>query len=462
MTPVRLAKLLDGLPPGLAWSAVRAGTHPADPKRRFTGPARGTDVDEVGDRYRLAGVRILLPSDEAYPSLLVDDPGAPAVLFALGDPSVLDGSARVALVGTRSATHYGRQVASELGADLAAEGVVVVSGLARGIDGAAHAGAVRVAGGAPPVAVVGTGLDVVYPSSNRELWTEVAARGVVLSESALGTPPHPGVFPARNRIIAALSDVVVVVECHHNGGSIYTVDAAARRSIPVCAVPGSVMSRASDGTNALLVDGCIPVRDAADVLVAVALARTGVDHRPTKVGTGEESETTDDTDPDPDPDAAAETATDTDTDPDAAAETATDTDTDVNRNKNKSTDRERDVNRNSDPDFPVGGRQQTSPGSGISAGRLAQPVGCPAPTTRVRRTNPIVASQIRADRRLTRSQRLVWEAVDDTPTSFETILLRTDMSIASAAEVCEQLVEEGALICGAGWWTRPPVRSVPR
>ena len=414
MTPVRLAKLLDGFPPGLAWSAVKAGTHPADPRRRFAGPARGTDVDEVGDRYRRAGVRILLPDDDAYPSMLVGDPGAPAVLFALGDPSVVERSPRVALVGTRSATHYGRQVASDLGAELAAEGVVVVSGLARGIDGAAHAGAVRVAGGgAPPVAVVGTGLDVVYPSSNRELWTKVADLGAVLSESALGTRPHPGVFPARNRIIAALSDVVVVIECHRDGGSIYTVDAAARRSIPVCAVPGSVMSRASDGTNALLVDGCIPVRDAADVLVAVSLARAGLDHRP----------------------------------------------------------------RTSASDLPTGvGRKTESDGHPLALGRSAQEIGAASGETAAtpvagspRSGRPRRAAAPLPTRRgtrapfdpeaLTGTQRLVWEAVDDTATSFGTILLRTDLSIPSAAEACEQLAEQGVLTSGAGWWTRAPVGS---
>ena len=129
------------------------------------------------------------------------------------------------------------------------------------------------AASAPPVAVVGTGLDTVYPATNRELWEAVASRGAILSEAALGTKPHPGVFPARNRIIAALSDVVVVVESHRGGGSLYTAEAAARRSIPVCAVPGSVKSRASQGTNGLLVDGCTPVRDAEDVLVAISLAR---------------------------------------------------------------------------------------------------------------------------------------------------------------------------------------------
>ncbi len=370
MTPVRLAKLLDGFQPTLAWRAVQAGAHPADPRRRFATPSRATDLDEVEARYLRAGVTILLPDMEGYPSMLVGDPGAPAVLFVLGDPTVLEGKPRVAIVGTRSATHYGRQVASELARDLAAEGVVVVSGLARGIDGAAHAGALRAGcrDSAPPVAVVGTGLDVTYPPSNRDLWAQVAARGSVLSESALGTKPHPGVFPARNRIIAALSDVVVVVESHRSGGSLYTADAAARRSIPVCAVPGSVRSRASDGTNALLVDGCTPVRDVADVLVAVSLARAGVEQIRADARLVRQSR--------------------------ASGGSITDG---VNRWR---TD-----------------RTETAPAGHDSV------------------------------------QRAVLAAVDDVPTRFETILIRTGLSIASAAEACDQLTEQGSLLAGAGWWS---------
>jgi DNA processing protein len=370
MTPVRLAKLLDGFQPALAWKAVQAGAHPADPRRRFTAPSRTTDLGEVEARYIGAGVSILLPEMEGYPSMLVGDPGAPAVLFALGDPTVLEGNPRVAVVGTRSATHYGRQVASELARDLAAEGVVVVSGLARGIDGAAHAGALRTGcrDSTPPVAVVGTGLDVMYPPSNRDLWTQVAARGAVLSESALGTKPHPGVFPARNRIIAALSDVVVVVESHRSGGSLYTADAAARRSIPVCVVPGSVRSRASDGTNALLVDGCTPVRDVTDVLVAVSLARAGVEQIR------------------------------------ADARLI---------------------------------RQSREPGGSVIDG--------------VNRSGAVraEANPIEHDP----AQGAVLAAVDDVPTRFETILIRTGLSIASAATACDQLSEQGSLVAGAGWWS---------
>jgi DNA processing protein len=380
MTPVRLAKLLDGFSPVVAWKMVRAGAHPRDPQRKFAGPARRTEVEEVGTLYDRAGVKILMPDMVGYPSMLEGDPGAPAVLFALGDPTVLEGRRRVSIVGTRSATHYGRQVASELAGELAADGVVVVSGLARGIDGAAHAGALRATGqtAAPPVAVVGTGLDVEYPPSNKGLWDQVAIRGAVFSESALGTKPHPGVCPARNRIIAALSDVVVVVESHYGGGSLYTADAAARRSIPVCAVPGSVRSRASEGTNALLVDGCIPVRDATDVLVAISLARSGEDeHRP---GAG----------------------------------------------KNR--------------DWRSFCRIDTG-----------QPTD---PSPRGLQTHRSGREPVDSDAVMSPCQRAVFDAVDDTPTAFETILIRTDLSIAEAAEACDQLVERGALLSGAGWWSR--------
>ncbi|MHB1710947.1 MAG: DNA-processing protein DprA [Acidimicrobiales bacterium] len=376
MTPVRLASVMAGMTPMAAWEAIVEGRHVADPERRFTAAARSTEPVEVADRYLRAGVEILMPEDERYPPMLVDDPGAPAVLFAHGNPSVLHGRARVAIVGTRSATPYGRQVASELGRDLSAAGVVVVSGLARGIDGAAHAGALvpPARTSAAPVGVVGTGLDVVYPTSNAALWHHVVERGAVLSESPLGTPPHPRVFPARNRIIAALSDVVVVVESHHRGGALYTAEAAARRGIPVAAVPGSVRSHASEGTNGLLVDGCIPVRDATDVLVAISLASSGrVPPAPAQV---------------------------------AATLVAA-----------RGDQRPRGAKSAAGPELH----------NGSAAGLLTPD---------------------------TAEERSVLEAVDDTPTSFETILTRTDLTIAGAAEACEQLVARGRLLCGAGWWSK--------
>jgi DNA processing protein len=211
---------------------------------------------------------MLQPGDACWPASLVDDPKPPAALYVDGDVSVLD-APRVAIIGTRRCSASGRDVARQLGRELAEAGVCVVSGLAYGIDGAAHGGALQ--GAAAPVAVVGTGLDVVYPPQHRDLWRAVAAKGAVLSEYAPGTPPERWRFPARNRIIAALADVVVVVESHAGGGSLHTVEAALERGRTVMAVPGSVRNAASAGTNALLAAGSPPARDAEDVLVALGL-----------------------------------------------------------------------------------------------------------------------------------------------------------------------------------------------
>jgi DNA processing protein len=157
-------------------------------------------------------------------------------------------------------------VASDFGRQLAAAGVRVVSGLALGIDAAAHAGALSVPG-APPIGVVGNGLDVVYPRRNAAL----AERGVLLSEYPLGSQPRTWTFPARNRIIAALARTLVVVESQMKGGSFHTVDAAADRDVEIMAVPGSVRSPASTGPNELLAQGRSVARDAAEILLTVGL-----------------------------------------------------------------------------------------------------------------------------------------------------------------------------------------------
>ena len=283
MGPARLRAVLDTWAPEEAWALVAAGaacSRPAvalacrpDPAgvaalwRAASGrvvPAR------VWDRHRDAGVAVWLRGSAGYPAELLADVEAPAVLFARGDPAALDGR-RAAIVGTRRCTRYGRDIAYELGRDLAAAGVRVVSGLALGIDGAAHRGALA-AGAGPPVAVVGSGLDVVYPPGHRSLWQEVAAAGLLVSEAPMGARPEPWRFPVRNRVIAALAEVVVVVESAEKGGSRHTVEAAMARDRPVMAVPGSVRSPVSSYTNGLLADGCHPARDAIDVLVALGLS----------------------------------------------------------------------------------------------------------------------------------------------------------------------------------------------
>jgi DNA processing protein len=213
---------------------------------------------------------VLTEDDAEFPVPLTDDLEPPAVLFARGDLQALEGP-RIAIVGTRRCTLYGREVAHDLGRDLAGAGVRVVSGLALGIDGAAHSGALEAAGG-PPVGVVGNGLDVAYPRRHAQLYERIGSAGLLLSEHPLGTKPRSWAFPARNRIVAALAHAVVVVECHARGGSLYTVEEAVRRDVEVFAVPGSVRSPASVGTNQLLHEGHGPVRDAADVLVHLGLS----------------------------------------------------------------------------------------------------------------------------------------------------------------------------------------------
>ena len=187
----------------------------------WSAAATRIDVASVWQRHVDAGVGVAALGSAAYPAPLVDDIEPPGVLFMRGDPAAISGP-RVAIVGTRDATRYGLDLAYELGRELAAAGVAIVSGLAVGIDGAAHAGALA-ADTTPPIAVVGSGLDVVYPRRNAALWREVERRGVLLGEAPLGAPPERWRFPARNRMIAAIADVVVVVESRDAGGSMHTV-----------------------------------------------------------------------------------------------------------------------------------------------------------------------------------------------------------------------------------------------
>jgi len=264
MGPARLRELLQRWTPEQAWAA--AGD-------------RRVDVAECWTAYLEKGVAVHRLGADGYPPALADDHEAPAVLFSAGDLGALEGP-RVAIIGSRRCTRYGRDVAFDLGRDLARIGVHVVSGLALGIDGAAHLGVLAAGDGAtPPVAVVGSGLDVVYPRAHGRLWAQVAQAGVVLSEAPLGARPEAWRFPARNRILAALADVVVVVESRAKGGSFHTVQAADHRGTTVMAVPGPVRSPVSCYTNELLVTGAPPARDVDDVLVALDLIGRGPHRR---------------------------------------------------------------------------------------------------------------------------------------------------------------------------------------
>lgn len=290
MGPARLRALLGAWDPATAWQRVLAGTahgeavvaaacrpDPAAAARAWAEGARRADPERAWWVHQQAGVAVHVLGGASYPAALAADPEAPAVLFTRGRVQGLGSGRSVAIIGTRRASSYGRAVARELGRGLCEAGVTVVSGLALGIDGAAHEGALSVdaAGShaAPPtVGVVGSGLDVTYPRAHRGLWERIAAEGLLVGEAPLGTPPEAWRFPVRNRVIAALVGAVVVVESRYRGGSVHTVEAAAARGRPVLAVPGPVRSPTSELPNGLLADGCHPARDTLDVLVALELA----------------------------------------------------------------------------------------------------------------------------------------------------------------------------------------------
>lgn len=294
--PSRLMALIDGRAPSAAWAAILNGrahewppvvptlrgvSRPQFAKlvERWRIQARGMDPAGFLALHRRAGVHVLVSGAPGYPNRLVGHPEAPPVVFVDGDPRVAD-LPTVGIVGTRRATDLGRSLARDFGRDLAAMGIAVVSGLALGIDGAAHRGALDAKelaserGGAqkvgPPVAVVAGGPDNISPPSNAEIWRAVARSGMVLAEAPLGVGGQPWRFAARNRIVAMLSDVLVVVESHTKGGSMYTVEAALQLGTPVMAVPGSVRSRASSGTNQLLFDGADMCRTVDDILARLA------------------------------------------------------------------------------------------------------------------------------------------------------------------------------------------------
>ena len=276
LTPKKLRGVLMRDDPEEAWfnESQRAGV-------------RHSVVDDMWARCEEHDVRVVSIRETLYPRILRFDPSPPAVLFYRGSLDVL-GQRRVGIVGTRSPTPSGVYTAREFGEQLAHAGVAVVSGLARGIDGAAHQGmkfaheeqGMKFAHDEQssdlgrPIGVVACGLDVVYPKSNAALWEWVGTAGLLLSEYAPGTQAEPYHFPQRNRIIAALSEVVVVVESREKGGSMLTVAEALRRDIEVFAVPGSPRVPSAGGTNLLIQQGCGTVTSTDDLLAALSL-----DHR---------------------------------------------------------------------------------------------------------------------------------------------------------------------------------------
>jgi DNA processing protein len=221
------------------------------------------DVDAALERAARHGILPVPWDDVRYPAALREIVDPPPLLWVRGNPDAI-GGVSVAIVGSRRASAYGLQVAERLARDLADRGIVVVSGLARGADGAAHRGAVR-AGGAT-TAVLGSGCDVVYPAEHRALADEIVGRGAILSELPPGTPPRRPHFPRRNRLISGLSLAVVIVEAAERSGTLITARCGLDQGREVMAVPGNVLSGASRGCHALIKDGAKLVETVDDIL----------------------------------------------------------------------------------------------------------------------------------------------------------------------------------------------------
>jgi DNA processing protein len=236
--------------PGAARDSIRSGA------------ARRRAEDELARASR-AGLRIVGRDDAEYPDWLRRTGAPPLVLYVRGSLRADEGPVSLAIVGSRRCSAAGLAWARAAAQDLASAGLTIVSGLARGIDTAAHQGALAAPG--RTVAVLGSGLDRVYPPENVRLADEAAERGAVVSEFALGMDPRPEYFPRRNRLIAGWGRAVVVVEAADRSGALVTARLAGEEGRDVMAVPGHPTSAVSAGTNALIRDGAVLVRDAADV-----------------------------------------------------------------------------------------------------------------------------------------------------------------------------------------------------
>lgn len=271
--PARIQKLLNAFGDlELAWNASRGELQSAGLNRKAIQALLDTrtrlDLDRELARIERFGFHILTWEDEAYPVRLREIHAPPPMLYVWGEMRDEDRCA-VGIVGTRRATPYGKAVARDLATTLAVNGVTVISGLARGIDSIAHQAALDAGG--RTIAVLGSGLDQLYPPEHRSLAKSIATQGAVISDYPLGTRPEPKNFPPRNRIISGLSLVVVVVEAGRTSGALITADFAIEQGRDVFAVPGDIHRPASSGTNRLIRLGAHPLLTPDDILEALNL-----------------------------------------------------------------------------------------------------------------------------------------------------------------------------------------------
>ncbi len=271
--PARLRALLD------FYGTIEAAWHASADALREVGLDRRSSANLLEARGKLdlaaelarvqrAGIDVLTWEDPRYPARLLAINDAPPVLYVRGELRPEDDYA-VAIVGTRQASTYGREAARMLAADLARAGVTIVSGLAVGVDAQAHRAALEAGG--RTLAVLGSGVDVIYPWDNRKLAADIVQHGALISDYPLGTQPEASNFPPRNRIISGLSRGIIVVEAGERSGALITADFAADQGREVFAVPGSIFTRSSQGANRLVRDGATPVLSASDVLEALNL-----------------------------------------------------------------------------------------------------------------------------------------------------------------------------------------------
>ena len=231
----------------------------------------GDRAHAVRMRAEAAGIRVLAWNDPRFPAALLAIPDVPPALWYCGTLDAFRAPA-VAVVGSRAASAVALETAAQLGADLAARGITVVSGLARGVDSAAHRGALR---SGRTVAVLGSGVDHIYPHEHTALAGEISRDGLVLSEYPPGTPPRAFNFPMRNRLISGLSQAVVVIEANEKSGSLITAACALEQGRDVMAVPGNVLSGRNRGAHALIRDGAKIVECADDILEELGWPRAG-------------------------------------------------------------------------------------------------------------------------------------------------------------------------------------------
>jgi DNA processing protein len=256
----------------VAWNSpaeglVSAGL-PQKVVENFTKIRQQLDLNRVMDEIGKKGIKILTLQDEDYPRRLKEINQPPPVLYVKGSINVEDEWA-VAVVGTRRVTAYGRQVASEIAQFLAQNGITVISGLARGVDAISHQAALKAGG--RTVAVLGSGVDVVYPPEHAKLANEITSQGALVSDYPVGTQPDGINFPPRNRIISGLSMATIVVEAGEKSGALITAEFAVEQGKEVFAVPGSILTPQSEGTNRLIEQGARPLLKMSEILDTLKL-----------------------------------------------------------------------------------------------------------------------------------------------------------------------------------------------